>query len=118
MSYIEYARWSCHRDGPAYSASDGSGTRPHDRWPYVRVESRGPGRRRGHIRQTLCRYQGVENRSLRPENRRNGPVFVSPFGCLSHVLCTIREPSPRIWTFYVVKRETSSCAVLQRLIRL
>jgi len=32
--------------------------------------------------------------------------------------CTIREPSPRIWTFYVVKRETSSCAVLQRLIRL
>jgi predicted ATPase len=32
--------------------------------------------------------------------------------------CTIREPSPRIWTFYFVKRETSSCAVLQRLRRL
>jgi len=42
-----------------------------------------------------------------------------PF-CLiaQHTGCTIRDPSPRIWTFYVVKRETSSCAVLQRLIRL
>src|SRR5499427_10503074 len=41
------------------------------------------------------------------------PVVHSNFGTAqaqggfaTHRHCTIREPSPRIWTFYVVKRET------------
>src|SRR6516162_4908000 len=46
------------------------------------------------------------------------PYPIAPADLARSTGCTIREPSPRIWTFYVVKRETSSCAVLQRPIRL